>query len=289
MSKPRGIDWRPPRIGSAPAVPWEETELYNRWARRVRDGKPNDMLIVISASSHTGVSGTGKTTAATSIAEEFDLGEFDAEERATMDPSKFAYDILVNAEPGSAMILEEAQGTPASTGLNKLRGMKDESMAAINGILANRDNNYTIIIVVQQLSMLDTSLIPLIDAWLLIQKEPSDPAGPEMTHHEVHGQDYQLRSQELKTPALEELAWPAISEDNENYQAIERKKQEAKQRDGHSDEDNNGGYCREDLPKKLRDEIIREEYEDSDDLTQEDLGERWSLTQPQINEIINNK
>lgn len=285
MSKPQFTDWRPPRIDSAPAVPWEDTELYNRWARRVKDGKPNDMLIVISASSYTGVSGTGKTTAATSIAEEFDLGEFDAEERATMDPSKFAYDILVNSEPGSAMILEEAQGTPASTGLNKRRGMKEESMAAINGILANRDNNYTIIIVVQQLSMLDVSLIPLIDAWLLIQKEPSDPAGPEMTHHEVHGQDYRLKSQELKTPAVEELAWPAIPHDNENYQAIERKKQEAKQRDGHDDEENETPFQRDDIPTKVRNDIIKSTYENSD-VTQEELAEVWDITRQRVQQVL---
>jgi len=286
MSKGRDQSWQPPGFETIPAVPWKETSLYDRWKKRVKEGTPNDFLIVISASSHTGVSGTGKTTAATSLAEEFDLNGYDAEARATMNPSKFAYDILVDAEPGSAMILEEAQGTPASTGLNKRRGMKEESMAAINGILANRDNNYTIIVVVQQLSMLDVSLVPLVDAWLLIRHEPSDPTGPLMTHHEVYGQDYRLKSESLKTPALEDLTWPPVAQDNENYQAIERKKQEAKRRDGHEDSDEGeGAFTRDDIPKEVRDDIIRSEYEHTD-ATQSELAEVWDLTQQTIQRLV---
>lgn len=280
--------WEAPAIASQPAVSWEETKLYDRWKKRVVDGQPNDFVVVVSASSHTGVSGTGKTTAATSLAEEFDHGDgFDAEERGTMNPSKFAYDILVNSPTGSSMVLEEAQGTPASTGLNKRRGMKSEVMDAINGILANRDNNYTIIIVVQQLSMLDVSLIPLIDAWLLIRYEPSDPQGPLMTHHKVYGEDYRLKNESLKTPAVEDLEWPPLAADNENYRTMEKKKQEAKRRDGH-DEDSQtseGAFTKDDIPKDLRDDIIREQYEGTDS-TQSEIADIWGLTQQTVQRIV---
>jgi len=279
--------WQEPEIASRPAIPWEETELYRRWERRVKDGKANDFVMAVSASSHTGVSGTGKTTAATSIAEEFDIAQgYDAEKRGTANAKKFAYDILVNSPKGSAMVLEEAQGTPASTGLNKRRGMKKEVMAAINGILANRDNNYTIIIVVQQLNQLDSSLIPLLDAWLLIRYEPADPNGPLMTHHEVHGDDYRLKNDSLKTPAIEDLTWPELPAGNENYQIMEEKKQEAKRQDGHSSDqdEQNEVFKRDDIPKEVRDDIICEQYERTK-ATQGEIAEIWGLTQPHVQRI----
>lgn len=281
-------DWSRPSLESIPPKDWEDTKLYQRWQNRVKLGKPNDFVVVVSASSHTGVSGTGKTTASTSIAEEFDLTDdgYDAEAHGTLDPSQFAYDILLNAPEGSALVLEEAQGTPASSGLNKRRGMKDESMHSINGILANRDMRYTVIIVVQQLQQLDISLIPVIDAWLLIRQEPSDRKGPLMTHHKVFAEDYQLKHKDIKTPALEDLEWPELAADNPNYAAMERKKQEAKRHDGHETSDDGDGeiYSKADVPNRIRDDIIGEMFWKGD-MTQEAIAEYWDLTQPRVQQI----
>jgi hypothetical protein len=269
--------------------PWEQTDLFDRWARSVRDGRPNDFVIVISPSSKTGVSGTGKTTCAVSLAEEFDVTDdgFDAEATGTTDISELAYDILVNAEEGSAIILDEAQGTPSGTGLNKRRGMKSETLDTVNSILANRDNRFTLIIVVQQLSMLDASMLPLIDAWLLITKEPDDPRGPQMTHHEIYGDDYELKADNLKTPAPENLTWPPMVS-NYNYAIMERKKQAAKQRGGGEDGEEEQVYSKEDLPTKVRNEIIVEHYEETE-ATQEDIADRWDLTRQRVQQIISDE
>lgn len=289
MSSQPLTPWGRPDIQTREARPWAETQLNTDWTQTVAEGRPNDMVIAISASSHTGVSGTGKTTAGIALAEEFDMTDdgFDAGARGTMNASKFAYDIMPEAPEGAALLLEEAQGTPASTGMNKRRGMKSEVIDAINGILANRDNRNTVIIVVQQLSMLDTSLVPLLDAWLLIRYEPDDPQGPLMTYHEVHGQDYQLKSEQLKTPAQEDLKWPVIPLSNDNYQAMEQKKQEAKRRDGHSQDDDEATdvFTKDDIPKDTRDELIRSTYE-LDGVTQDDLADEWDLTQGHINKIL---
>jgi len=272
---------------------WEDTKLYKNWHKSVASGRPNDLVVAVSASSKTGVSGTGKTTCAISLAEEFDLTDegFDAEARGTTELSELAYDILPNAPEGSAIVLEEAQGTASGSGLNKRRGMKSETLDTINGILANRDNRYTLIIVVQQLSMLDTSLVPVIDAWLMIRHEPDDPMGPLAKHHEVYGEDYDLRHEDLKTPVKETLQWPELDPANDNYAQMEVKKQRAKRRDGGDDGDDNTSdqqaYTKQDLPADLRNDIIREHWEQSDDVTQKEVADRWDITQQRVQQIVN--
>lgn len=277
--------WDRPAIKRRRPIPWEETQLYEMHKSRVREGRPNDLVLAISASSKTGVSGTGKTTAACALAEEFDILDadaWDAEQYGTTEVETLAYDILPDAETGAAMVLEEAQGTPSGTGLNKRRGMKEETLAAINGILANRDNRNTVIIVVQQLSMLDMSLIPLLDAWLMIRYEPSDRKGPLMTHHGVKDADYDLNGVDLKTPGKEDLEWPPL-EHKESYHEMERKKQQSKQR---QQPDSSPDIPRGALSQDERDDLICDLYENVG-MSQSDIAERFDIQQPTVSKIVN--
>ena len=238
-------------------VAWEQTELYRRWHKRVATGYANDFFVVVTPSSHTGVSGTGKTTLEANLLESFDISEqfggsgFDAESQTTVDPGDLPK-ILREAEEGSAIGVDEAQGTPETTGFDKRRGMKDETIKAINSILANRDMRVSIVLVAQQLGMLDARLLPLIDAWLLITKEPDDPDGPVCVHHMLTTNDYEIKSPSIKTPALEELTWPRRPHDDPIYSVLERKKQAAKgyERDD-SEEDR-------DLPDDIQAELAQE-------------------------------
>lgn len=284
MSKRAHQSWHRPKIMNRRARDWEDTQLYNRWKKNVVKGRPNDFVIALSASSKTGVSGTGKTTAATALAEEFDITDnpWDAEQYGTTEVDHLAYNILPEAEEGAALLQEEAQGTPSGTGLNKMRMMNEEAMGAINGILANRDNRNTVIIVVQQLSMLNSSLIPLLDAWLLIRHEPDDHRGPLMIHHEVHGEDYELKNDQIKTPAIEELEWPPLVDDA-NYRTMEKKKQQAKIRDAGDDRPN---IPKGAMSKSQRDEKICALYENGD-MTQGDLADIFDMEQGTISKIIN--
>jgi hypothetical protein len=250
---------------SKAALEFEDTELYARHNRHVRRGDPNDFIIVITASSHTPVSGSGKTTAAQSLCKQFDITEemgtadgYSAEANATLRPKELAYDLMPNAPAGSALNLEEAQGTPESSGLDARRGMKESIIKTINAILANRDQRTTIVIVAQQLSMLDSRLYPLIDAWLLIRKAPMDPGGPLMTHHKLIVDDYDLKNPKLKTPALEDLRWPRIPHGDPDYKEMERMKQVAKKRqqDQAEEESEDDGLTKE--AQKWRAQALRD-------------------------------
>lgn len=260
----------------------ESTDLYRRWHHRTQQGEPNDYVIAVTASSKTGVSGSGKTTVLTGLGEQLDTTKqgFDAEEKATLDVGQLAYERLPDIETLSAVVVDEAQGAPGTTGFDRRRGMVTEVIDAINAILANRDKQLTIILGAQTLQMLDQRLYPIIDSWLLIRYGPDHPQGPRLTHHLVYVEDYDLQSPTVKTPALEDLTWPRVPHDNPNYETLTRMKQEAKRR-RQSGEDGTPG----EIPKPIRDEKIKELYKQG--VTQPVLADSFGLDQSQISRIVN--
>lgn len=267
------------------AANWEDTELYQNWQRHVAQPPSNDFVIAITASSSTSVSRTGKTTQALQIAKSCDLsgGGFDAETKATLSEEELGYDIVPQAPPKSAVLYDEGQGTPGGTGLNKRRGMKSSTINAINAILANGDKQLTLVIVGQQLSMLDTMLYPIIDAWILIKQGPSG-GPPTATYYSLEVDDFDLKNPKITTPAHEDLTWGPLPTDDPDYLELERMKQEAKQRDT---EDSEEQATTTNIPKKARDKHIKERIEEGVD--QDTLADAWGVTQPTISRIVNGK
>lgn len=207
---------------------WEETELYADWYNRVAIGYPNSYTIVVTPSSRTGVSGTGKTTVGTVLAKETDISEegFVGREKGTAMPKETPY-MLRDATEGSAFVIDESQGTPDDPGFDSRRGMTETARKAIAAILANRNKRITVIIIAQQLGMLDPRLLPLIDAWLLITKEPDDWDGPICVHHKLTTNDYELKNPKIRTPAVEDLTWPVLGKSDPDYRAMEWHKDRA--------------------------------------------------------------
>ncbi len=134
--------------------------------------------------------------------------------------------------------MDETQGTPGEgSGMNRMRAMAQSTMDAINSVMANRDKNLTIILVVQQIGMLFSDIYPMIDAWLLINKAPGQIGGPECKHHTFYTEDYPDGDGGLKTPIVEMLDWPDVPEDDPDYLILEEKKQAAKTKGGGDDGD----------------------------------------------------
>jgi len=264
-----------------PVLEWDETKLYQSWDRKISSN--NDFLMVISPSSKTSGSGSGKTTLAVTAAQKMDRSEsgFDAETKATLDAGDLAYDILPNIEQGSAVIFDEAQGSPGTTSVNARRGMTSEAIDAINGILANRDKNLTLIIVVQQLAMLDKMLYPMIDAWLLITQDPSTPSGPEAVHHTLMTNDYDLSNPEIKTPAHETLSWSELPLTDDDYSEMERKKQAAKRKRSSSDDEQKD----DSLTTRARNRLIKERA--AEGVKQKHLAETFNISRQRVSQIIN--
>lgn len=274
---------------------FEQSQLGRDWARAVKKGTPNDFVMCITASSRTPVSGTGKTTLQTDIAQQTDLsdGGFDATTKASLDAGEIAYDVVPKIENHSTVVWDEAQGAPGTVGLDARRAMKTEAIDAMSAILANRDKQLTILIGAQIFSMLDPRIYPVIDAWLLIKKEPDHPEGPLGTYHKVHVEDYNLGNPKVKTPAVEDFRWKKVAHDDPDYRELERLKQLAKNRNYSPRSNGNGTGDEEDadpgppdITKEQRDNLIRERYEESD-LTQAELGEVFGISRRRVSQIVN--
>jgi len=227
---------------------WDGTTLQQKWRSRVVEPPPNDFIIAISASSKTGVSGSGKTTLATQLAKACAVNEsgFDADKHATLDAGELAYEMLPNAEFQAPLIYDEAQGAPGTDSVNKRRGMKQEALDAINGILAARDDAHTLIIVIQQLSMLDKSLLPLLDAWVMIRHEPAHPQGPLAVHYQPYVDDHQTSGSQVYTKGIERITWGKLPKSDPDYQRMEELKQEAKRRKKQEVEEEEVGLSKDD-------------------------------------------
>jgi len=148
----------------------------------------------------------GKDTLATGLAKAMDRSEegFDAKEKSTLSAEKFGDEVIPSVEDQSAVVMDETQGTPGEgSGMNRMRAMAQSTMDAINSVMANRDKNLTIILVVQQIGMLFSDIYPMIDAWLLINKAPGQIGGPECKHHTFYTEDYPDGDGGLKTPIVE--------------------------------------------------------------------------------------
>lgn len=267
---------------NGPRLTWEQTRLHKRWKRRAKDGYANDFIIAVTPSSKTGVSGTGKTTLAVQLAKHFDLSDdgFSGEDRGTVDAAELAYSIIPNADEGEAIVFDESQGSQGAESLNKRRGMKEVALDAVNGILANRDNRNTLIIVAQQLSMLDKNLLPIIDAWILIRKDPNQSGGPLATHHTITVNDYNLRNPNIKTPGIEEVRWQPLALDDPDYIALQEAKHSAREKSTEEKDQSNVKYNRDDAIRTLHEE---------NDLEQKKLADAFDLDQSSISRIVGGK
>lgn len=265
---------------------FENSLLHRDWHRAVAEGTPNDFVMCVTASSKTPVSGTGKTTLQTNLAQETDLSSdgFDAEQKASLDAGTIAYEVVPQVESRSTVVFDEAQGAPGTTGLDSRRAMKQEVIDAVSSILANRDKQLTIIIGAQQFSTLDPRIYPIVDAWLLIRVGPSHPDGPMGTYHEVHVEDYNLSNPKVKTPAIEDFSWSRVDHDDPDYRYLEELKQEAKTRGGNGEDGERGFQSIEDMPKHLRDDEIQRLYEAG--VTQPKIADIFELDQSTVSRII---
>jgi len=230
--------------------PIEHSQLYQDIEQRVLTGGPNDYIIAISANPrNTGVSGTGKTTLALRMAKTFldqSPSGYDAEEKATLEVDELL-PMYNRAEPRSAIIYDEAQGTPSGTGLNAKRTMKDESLNAINTIATKRKDRITLIVVTQNIKTLVTDLYDFVDAWLLIQDDVHHYA----THYEVNPDVFDFETRKTETPGVEDMTWRPFPASDPDYSYLDKLKDQATTTGTDSEETN------PDLPLEIQAKMAR--------------------------------
>jgi hypothetical protein len=212
--------------GGKPTGEFTSSQTYSEWYDRLACGDPNDMVFVITADPrYTGVTGTGKSTLGAGLAKwYFDISDrgWDPEIKYTMTSSEILT-MYADSEEGSCLVYDEAQGTPSDTGLNSKRSMKEDALSAINTVATGRKQRKCLIVIAQSLKSLNKDLFDYVDAWILIQDDTTYKA----TRYNLHPDVFDLKSDEIKTPGVEELKWDPLPKNSDDYAVMERIKDEA--------------------------------------------------------------
>jgi len=209
--------------GADATLDFESSELYQLWERRVRKSD-NDLIIAVAASSRSPISGTGKTTLAVRLARWLDATAqgFDGSKKASLSSEKVAEELIPDLEPKSAIIFDEAQGTLASDGVDSRRGMANAVVRMARSAAQFRKRQHTLIIVAQSTDWIDSRMMDLLDRLILIQER-----GRAKVYDHYRDDLPSAKSTNEYTPAVEELTWQALPEDDPDYQALDELKEQA--------------------------------------------------------------
>jgi hypothetical protein len=213
------------------APPFSESDLHQTWHDRVVESD-NDFIVAITASSRTPISGTGKTTLAIQLARHFDRSEtgFDAEEKASLSSEKVAQTLIPELPERSGIIFDEAQGTLASDGVDSRRGMADAVVKMARAAAQFRKRQHSLVFVSQSTNWIDSRMMELLDRLIIIQ-ERGRATVYDHYRHDLPSAD----SAKEFTPAVEDIYWDALPPSDEDYQTLDRLKEQAN--DGDSEED----------------------------------------------------
>jgi hypothetical protein len=210
---------------------FERSDLYQLWQRRVVKSD-NDLILAIAASSRSPISGTGKTTLAIKLARRFDAtdGGFNGAEKASLSSEKVAETLIPDLNPKSSIIFDEAQGTLMSDGVDSRRGMADAVVYMARAAAQYRKRQHTLIIVAQSTDWIDSRMMDLLDRLVLIKERG------RATIYDHYRDDLPAANAAREyTPAVEELEWDALPEDDDDYQALDELKEQANSQESEDD------------------------------------------------------
>jgi len=212
-----------------------KSELYALWRRRVVEDD-NDFIIAVAPSSQTAISGTGKTTLAIQLARLFDNSEegFDAERQASLDAAEVANELIPNTPTGTSIIFDEAQGTLDGDGVDSRRGMSSSVIDMARSAAQYRKQQHTLIIVAQSTDWIDGRMMDLIDRLLLIQEKNVREGWARAVSFDHYRNDLPGGWSGERTPAIEDIYWEPLPEDDPDYLHLDKLKDEA---DGTADTD----------------------------------------------------
>jgi hypothetical protein len=220
---PRADTWPGDIKNAAPHREFNDTDLKATWKRRVLKSD-NDFIIGIAASSRTPISGTGKTTLAVRLARHFDAsdGGFDAQKKAALSSEAVSEDLIPKLPARSSIIFDEAQGTLSSDGVDSRRAMANAVVDMARSAAQFRKRQHTLLVVSQSSDWIDSRMMDLLDRLIIIQER-----GRAVVYD--HYRDDLPNSGESReyTPAKEEISWKALPDDDPDYQALDRMKEEA--------------------------------------------------------------
>lgn len=250
-------------VNQEPVLSLKKSQLYQTWRDRVVKDD-NDFIIAIAASTRTSISGTGKSTLATQLAERFDISSsgFNAEEKASLDSEEIAEELYPNLPNKSSIIFDEAQGTLGSDGVDSRKAMANAVVKMSRSAATFRYKQHTLIIVAQSTAWLDSRMMDLIDRLVLIQEKNPEDKFARAVVFDHYREDLPSNSTAKEyTPAIEDIYWEpepvGRSEDfKQNYEYLHRLKEKTAEKEETDDDSTH------ELTDKQRRELARSLYQD---------------------------
>lgn len=266
-----------------------QTELYQLWRDRVLYDD-NDLIVCIAASSRTEISGTGKSTLAITMARHFDNTDegFNAEEKATLHATEMAQDLYPNLPSQSALIFDEAQGTLDSDGVDSRRAMANSVVQMSRAAAQYRKRQHSLIIVSQSTDWIDSRMMELIDRLVLIQEKNPQKGFARAVSFDHYRKDLpSMGGTEERTPAIEDIVWEPLADDDPDYRVIETlKEQVGDVVDEESEQDAEDVIKNfRELPVEQRNQILGEVFH-STSATQKELANTVELTQQRVQQVL---
>jgi hypothetical protein len=270
--------WPDNITNASPHRDFSETNLHSTWERRVKKSD-NDFIIGIAASSRTPISGTGKTTLAIRLARHFDdsADGFDASEKAALSSEAVSEDLIPELPQRSSIIFDEAQGTLSSDGVDSRRAMANAVVDMARSAAQFRKRQHTLLVVSQSSDWIDSRMMDLLDRLIIIQER-----GRAVVYD--HYRDDLPNSGQSReyTPAVEEINWQALPDDDPDYQALDEMKEQAGGQGGGGDEES------DELSGRAKRTLARELYKYSDKSQSEIADhEDIDMSQSWVSQVVN--
>jgi len=224
------------------SIDFQESWLGRLHRRRVVEND-NDLLVAVSASSKSAVSGVGKTTLGIKLCRNFDVTEGGWNgEKATLDSGEFTEELLKNEEDvpnKSAVLFDEIQGTLSSDGADSRRGMAQSVMDISKGMATLRYRQVSTVIITQSPDWIDKRIRNLLDALILVQ----EPGRAEV--FDIYKNDLSTGSKEY-TEHKQTIYWDPLPDGDLDYQKLHELKAESAD-DDEEEADNNSLTRREEV------------------------------------------
>ncbi|WLW38172.1 hypothetical protein [Halorubrum spindle-shaped virus-BLv25] len=238
----------------------------------------NDIKIIIQgANSQTGV---GKTTLAIELCRWIDHGEWNADEKAFIDPQTYLNSYLEYPE-GSALLLDEI-----GAGADSRRATSTDNVELSQGWQMLRSRNIATVATLPSTNMLDNRMLELADYWILVKKRGI--AQP----YEIRVNDFNGKIARKPLPGDEHISFPDLPDSDPDKRYLDSIKDNKVKTGGvksipypeHVEKVEN---AEKDARQEKRNEIIRDLYQNTE-LSYAGIGDLPSidLTKQTVGQIV---
>lgn len=226
--------------------------------------------------------GSGKTTLAMRLAAACDRTEEGITEEKASLSAKELTDAYTREQPGSSLVFDEGQA-----GVSNRRSMSsvNEAMRQIIGM--GRVEQKYLFLTAPGVHQVDKDIRAMCDVWILVR---------ELGEAQMFRVQWNPFGEHVETHDWGTLTWPGTlpAELSSTYDYLTREKRRRLRGEGEDGEGyvnaedaaQNAEKAAQDARRQKRDEMLREMYQNSDGMTQQDLADAVGLSRSRVGDIL---